>query len=565
MNSLRIATRKSPLALWQANYVKDKLAESHPDLAVELVAMTTKGDKLLDRSLATEGGKGLFLKELEASLLNNETDIAVHSMKDVPVTLPDGLEIVSVCEREDPRDAFVSNSFQNLYALPNGSRVGTSSLRRVAQLKSSFPNLKFIELRGNVNTRLEKLDDGDYDAIILAAAGLIRLNMIDRIKQYIPPQVCLPAVGQGIVGIECRVGDDEIKTIVQSLHSQESAIAIAAERAMNAALDSGCQMPVAGYAKIDKGKIRMRGKVGSVDGLEHLSSDISIKTLTVDSAAKLGGVVAKDLLRQGAGSILSSLRDKPFELPKAQKPVVILTREEKYLGNTPSLLSSLDYEPVHLPSLHTKAKYGPEMMRAFVGIEQYTDVLFVSRNAVEVAVPAMREQSGIPDGMRVMAVGAETAKQLYEYGIDALFPDHGSGADALLKVQQLQNLEGRKVLVVRGEYGLDWPAREMEKRGAEVHSVKCYEQAKPIGLQDEVDAFIGNSSHLRVRGIFIHSALSAKNLLPHILAYPEKFKEAKLIAGSEQIAFSAQDSGWENEIIVARSPSNKHMMIAFSK
>ena len=182
MKSIRIATRNSPLALWQANFVKDQLLEAHADIQVEIVGMTTRGDQLLDRSLVAAGGKGLFLKELEVSLLNNETDIAVHSMKDVPVDLPGGLEISVVCDREDARDAFVSNDYQNLYALPKGARVGTSSLRRVSQLKSAFPNLEFIELRGNVNTRLSKLDNGDYDAIILAAAGLIRLGFVERIS-----------------------------------------------------------------------------------------------------------------------------------------------------------------------------------------------------------------------------------------------------------------------------------------------------------------------------------------------------------------------------------------------
>ena len=269
MNVIRIATRDSPLALWQANFVKDQLVQAHEELEVEIVGMTTRGDQLLDRSLSTAGGKGLFLKELEVSLLNKETDIAVHSMKDVPVELPDGLSIPVVCAREDARDAFVSNNYQNLYALPLGAKVGTSSLRRVAQLKSAFPKLEFIDLRGNVNTRLAKLDNGEYDAIILAAAGLIRLGFTDRIKQFITPELCLPAVGQGIVGIECRSDDKDTQDLIGALHNRESALVLAAERSMNASLEGGCQVPIAGYAEIDKGRIRMRGAVGKPDGTKY--------------------------------------------------------------------------------------------------------------------------------------------------------------------------------------------------------------------------------------------------------------------------------------------------------
>jgi len=255
MSLIRIATRNSPLALWQANYVKEQLQKAHANLDVDIVGMTTKGDQMLDRSLSAVGGKGLFLKELEVSLLNDETDIAVHSMKDVPVEMPSGLEVAVVCEREDARDAFVSNNYQNLYALPKGARVGTSSLRRVSQLKHSFPAFEFVELRGNVNTRLKKLDDGEYDAIILAAAGLIRLGLQDRIHQYISPDLCLPAVGQGIVGIQCRKDDKRVKDLIAPLHNRISEICLAAERAMNATLEGGCQVPIAGYAELAKGKL----------------------------------------------------------------------------------------------------------------------------------------------------------------------------------------------------------------------------------------------------------------------------------------------------------------------
>ena len=212
--TLRIATRKSPLALWQAEFVRDSLIEHYPDLQVELVKMVTQGDKILDTPLAKIGGKGLFVKELEQGMLRDEVDIAVHSMKDVPVELPEGLHLSVICEREDPRDAFVSNNFASFESLPQGARVGTSSLRRQTQLKAIRPDLEILDLRGNVNTRLKKLDDGQYDAIILAAAGLIRLGFDERIKQAIDSTVSLPAIGQGAVGIECRSDDKDRKSVV---------------------------------------------------------------------------------------------------------------------------------------------------------------------------------------------------------------------------------------------------------------------------------------------------------------------------------------------------------------
>ncbi len=582
MKLLRIATRNSPLALWQANFVKEKLIELEPELAVDVIGMTTKGDQLLDRSLAAVGGKGLFLKELEMSLLNQETDIAVHSMKDVPVTLPEGLEISVVCAREDARDAFVSNQYQNFYALPEGSRVGTSSLRRVAQLKNIFPSLEFVELRGNVNTRLSKLDAGHYDAIILAAAGLIRLGMEERIKQYIPQRVCLSAVGQGIVGIECRSDDDATKAIINQLHNRKSAITIAAERAMNAKLEGGCQVPIAGYAEIDKGKIHMRGVVGSVDGGQCLKSDISQTGMTIENAIKIGESVADDLLKQGADDILESfysesveaelVESKPVqveskeELEKTGKPLVILTREQKYLGNVASLLESLDFRSEHIPAIETLPYNATEISNAMKGLHRFTDILFVSRNSVEVATPLLQKKPLLPVTTQIMTVGPETAKQLYQHGIDALFPDNGTGAEALLKVQQLQDLQDRKILIIRGEKGLDWPAKKMRERGAEVHSLKCYNQIKPVGLESQIDDLKEINSE--IAGVFIHSSLAARNIIPHLVQYlgefPDKAKQTKLIVGSKEIAEVAKELGWREKAVIAQSPSNKHMMIAFS-
>ncbi|MBB2494028.1 hydroxymethylbilane synthase [Aquipseudomonas ullengensis] len=301
---IRIATRKSALALWQAEYVKARLEEAHPGLLVSLVPMVSRGDKLLDAPLAKIGGKGLFVKELETALLENEADIAVHSMKDVPMDFPEGLGLFCICEREDPRDAFVSNTFASLDDLPPGSVVGTSSLRRQAQLLARRPDLKIQFLRGNVNTRLAKLDAGDYDAIILAAAGLIRLGFEDRIRSSISVEHSLPAGGQGAVGIECRSADSAIHALLAPLHHRDTALRVTAERALNKHLNGGCQVPIACYALLEGEQLWLRGLVGQPDGGQLLRAE---GRAPVESAEALGVQVAEQLLAQGAAAILKAV------------------------------------------------------------------------------------------------------------------------------------------------------------------------------------------------------------------------------------------------------------------
>lgn len=301
---IRIATRHSPLAMWQANFVKAELLKYHPNLIVELLPMKTKGDKILDTPLAKVGGKGLFVKELEVAMLEGRADIAVHSMKDVPVDFPQGLGLSVICKREDPRDAFVSNLYQSIETLPQGAVVGTSSLRRQCQIRALRPDLKVKDLRGNVNTRLAKLDDGLYDAIILAAAGLLRLQMPERIASYIEPETTLPAVGQGAVGIECRLDDQQTIALLKPLEDAPTRVRVTAERAMNLALQGGCQVPIGSFALLQGDQLFLRGLVGSVDGKEIIRKEI---TGHQDQAEQLGLTVAKQLLASGAKEILAEV------------------------------------------------------------------------------------------------------------------------------------------------------------------------------------------------------------------------------------------------------------------
>lgn len=299
-----IATRESQLALWQANNVKDSLEKLYPEMQVELLGMTTKGDQILNSPLSKIGGKGLFVKELEHALLEGRADIAVHSMKDVPMAFPEGLGLAVICEREDPTDAFVSNKYDNLAALPQGAVVGTSSLRRSSQLALARPDLVIKDLRGNVNTRLRKLDNEEYDAIILATAGLMRLEMTDRIKERISDLDSLPAGGQGAMGIECRSDDTDMIKLLAPLQHQETYYRVTAERAVNERLNGGCQAPIAAFSLLEGDELYLRGLVGSVDGSTILRDEIRGSK---NDAHALGVQLAEQLIKAGADTLLAEI------------------------------------------------------------------------------------------------------------------------------------------------------------------------------------------------------------------------------------------------------------------
>ena len=299
---LKIATRKSPLAIWQAEFVKSKLENIYPDLKVELVKMTTQGDQILNSPLSKIGGKSLFIKELEVGIMEGRADIAVHSMKDVPYELPQGFEIGAILERENPFDAFVSNDFNSIHDLPIGAKLGSCSLRRIVQVKAMRPDLEILDLRGNVNTRLKKLDDGEYDAIILACSGLTRLGFDNRIKQDLSPDDSLPAVGQGALGIEIKANDHEISGLIKPLIHQKTQIEVNAERALNTALQGGCSVAIGAFATSEDSKLTLSGMVGNVDSGEIIRVQ---ETGETSKAIDLGIRAAKKLLSLGARELLN--------------------------------------------------------------------------------------------------------------------------------------------------------------------------------------------------------------------------------------------------------------------
>ncbi len=306
ITKLRIATRKSQLAMWQAEHVRDRLMAANPGLEVELVALSTRGDKILDTPLAKVGGKGLFVKELEEAMLDGRAEIAVHSMKDVPMHFPEGLGLSVILEGAEPTDAFVSNHHATLDALPQGARIGTSSLRRSLQMRELRPDLEVLTLRGSVQTRLSKLDDGEFDAILLATSGLRRLGLDDRVTQELSPEICLPACGQGALGIECRMHDTELISLLAPLDDSATATRVRAERAMNTRLEGGCQVPIGGHAIFDADgeTLWLRALVGNPEGTQVLRAE---GRGSIHEPEALGIRVAEDLLDQGAGEILAEV------------------------------------------------------------------------------------------------------------------------------------------------------------------------------------------------------------------------------------------------------------------
>lgn len=317
-NKIIIATRGSKLALWQAEWIKSQIKKIHPDMDVELNKIKTTGDKILDVPLAQVGGKGLFVKEIEEAMLRGEADLAVHSMKDVPTDLPEGLHLSAICKREDPRDAFITavssqgsgpslKKINSIAELPEGARIGTSSLRRMCQLLNKRPDIKITQLRGNVDTRLRKLDEGEFDAIILATAGVKRLGYETRITEKIPTEISLPAIGQGAVGIECRTDDEFINDLLSKLNHEETWICVSAERAFLKKLEGGCQVPIASHAQLKDGQLIIEGLVGSLDGKTLIKSSIQGKP---EEAGPLGTALAEKLLSQGAGEILAEVYGK---------------------------------------------------------------------------------------------------------------------------------------------------------------------------------------------------------------------------------------------------------------
>lgn len=464
---LRIATRQSPLALWQAEYIKQWLEQRHPGLEVSLLPMTTQGDRVLDRTLNAVGGKGLFVKELELALLDNRADIAVHSMKDVPAEFPEGLELAVICQREYVHDALVSNQYTCIDDLPIAARVGTASLRRQCQLRAKRPDLQLIDCRGNVGTRLSKLDAGELDALILAEAGLRRLELHHRIAERISDTWMLPAAGQGALGIECRAQDHATKQLLADLHDPATHVCVTSERALTLRLDGGCQLPVAAYAILEEQELWLRGLVGSPDGRTLISSDVRGP---LHQAEALGHLLAERLLAQGANDILDKLR-KPSAVTTGWNPKlaslkhlkVLITRPEQRGATLAAQITALGGEAVCYPLLRF------EPVPVTTPPHSFDAVIFVSVPAVEYGLPQLVSLQEID----LFAVGQATSTALHTHGLTAKTPTD-QRSEGLLALPELQQVAGKHFLLVQGEGGRSLLAETLKTRGAIIISMIVY-------------------------------------------------------------------------------------------
>jgi len=546
---IRIATRQSPLALWQAHSVRDLLQSLHPDLHIELLPMTTKGDREQSTSLAKIGGKGLFLKELETALLENTADLAVHSMKDVTAQMPDGLVISTVLERHNPHDALVSNHYNTIEAIPDNAVIGTCSPRRQAQLLTFNPTFKIVELRGNVGTRLGKLDAGDFDATVLACAGLERLGLDSRIAQSIPAMQCLPAVTQGTIGIEIRESDNHMKQLLAPLNHQPTAIRTEAERAFSAKLNGGCSAPIAAYATIDSNEINLTGRVIALDGSELLEAS---GKAPLDQAAALGVKLAIELLEKGAQDILNerfiSLSDK---MPKTR---VLVTRPKHQQSLFLKSCDDAGLETVTLPCIDILPV---ECKLTNADIKQSELVLFTSRNAVEFA----HAIHPLPwKNAKVYAIGRATQRVLSKLGQALVHPPvEPYSSEAFLDWYKTQT-PIKSALIVKGMCGRDLIESQLEASGVNVVIKSVYKRVIPV---------VSDSERQRV---FVETppdiiSITSDDVLRNLVniagpAYASVLHSTQLVVNSERCADMAVRLGFDHRPRIAYPPGDVGQMAA---
>lgn len=552
-----IATRKSRLALWQAEHVRELLLRCYPSCCVELLGITTRGDRILDRPLAKIGGKGLFVKELETALLDGSADIAAHSMKDVPMALAPEFAIAAICQREVPLDAFVSNKYATLDDMPPGSVVGTSSLRREAQLRARYPHLAVKGLRGNLDTRLSKLDAGEYDAIILAAAGLIRLGLSGRIRAALPAGLLLPAAGQGALGIETLSSRSELRAWLAPLNDPATSACVHAERAMSRALGGGCEVPLGAFAQIQTGaanELRLRGFVAMPDGKRVISAESTVVlTDTADKlevAEALGLRVADELCQQGANGIISSL----FHRSTGMRPdagalsgrYVVVTRPAGQAGHLAGLIEAAGGIPVLFPVLEIRdIEDRRPLLELAARLDSFDLAVFVSPNAVCKALPVIMASRSWPSRLRVAAMGGSSERELAQYGFsEVIAPRHIFDSESLLALPELQDMSGKRVIVFRGDSGREWLGDTLAERGATVEHVECYRRVKS-DLDVAPLLYLWRRGDLGESGAVTITSSEALRHLHHMIGLPgQRFlSKTPLFASHARIVSEAQKLG----------------------
>jgi hydroxymethylbilane synthase len=489
---LRIGTRGSQLALHQANWVKEKLAQAYPNLKVSLIRIKTAGDKIQDAPLAKIGGKGLFVKEIEEALIQRRIDLAVHSIKDVPTELPKGLHLSAITRREDPRDVLISRNGIALKALPQKARIGTSSLRRQAQLLHFRDDLDLIPLRGNLDTRLKKLKTLNLDGIILAYAGVKRLGLEEKITEIIPTDISLPAIGQGALGIETRMDDEEVEEKIRFLNDPTSAIAVSAERAFLRRLGGGCQVPIAAFGQISGSTLRLDGMVGTIDGKRLIRHHMEEP---IEEAEKLGIELADILLNKGAKEILKEIYQKSGSTipvlfpPRGEGGLrgkrILITRARSQSSEFATRLRKFGAEVIEFPTIEILPPSRWEGLdRAIHELKSYDWVIFTSANGVHFfwqRLKAKRKNLSLFSSLKVAAIGPATAKKLKEKGIQVAYTPKEFVAEGMLKEFEKVELKGKRILLARAKKARDILPKGLRKMGAKVDVVEAYRTVKPKG------------------------------------------------------------------------------------
>ena len=512
---LIIASRESRLALVQSEWIAQRLRGLYPAMQVEILGMTTRGDQILDRPLAQIGGKGLFIKELEVAMQEGRADIAVHSMKDMPSSLPPGFTMIVVGEREDPFDAFVSNRYASLVELPHGAVVGTSSLRRESQLRLRYPHLTIKSLRGNVETRLRKLDEGEYDAIILAAAGLKRLGLAQRIRATLAPEVSLPAIGQGALALEFPSDRGDIADALQPFALASTSAAVTAERALGTILLGSCDVPLAAHATMQGALLHLRGYIGMPDGSRFVQAELHGAPR---DAATLGRTLGQRMIDDGAHDILNRLAALSVTSPQPLQGLgVLLTRPVSQAQRTATLLRGAGAEVFEFPALEIASiETAPALDSALAALPTAHWIIFVSANAVEYGMPHVK-RGGVGPNTRLAAIGNATRAALLEQGLtDVITPLSGNDSEALLAHPDLQRVAGQHIIIFRGHSesgGRKLLGEVLTSRGALIHNAECYHRSMPAMDAQSLERVLTQWERGAIGAVHVMSVETLHNLL----------------------------------------------------
>lgn len=553
MQTIRIGTRGSKLALYQAYRVKDELEKAYPGISFEIVIIKTKGDIILDVPLSKIGDKGLFTKELETAMFNNEIDMAVHSLKDLPTTFPEGAKLGAVLKRGDVRDALISSGNRKLSDLTSEDIIATSSLRRKAQLLKINKDFKIVEIRGNVNTRIRKMQEGFCDVMIMAAAGLQRLEMDEFISELIDPEVMIPACSQGAIAIEIRDNDAFIEDLLSKINDSETFITTAAERAFLKTLEGGCQIPVGSFSKIEGNQFHITGFISNIDGSQFLKESA---TAEIENAVEISVSIAKKLYANGGREILEAIRDLNLAAPKLELPlkdkVIISTRAVESGDNLPELLKSQGAEVIVFPMIEVCPAVLNSVETAMLNkLDQFNWLFFTSKNGVLNFFKQLSDLKGstaLPQHIKIAVIGSKTASELDYYGYAPDFISNGNTSDDFLKeFYKSVNPENQKILLSLGNLAEDTLYERLKKEN-NVQRINVYQTNKPKTVDNKIINLIRDKK-------FDLIIFTSPSCFHHFCLYVEQdvIRNLKMASIGSTTTKAIEDEGYTVALTASRS------------